>query len=275
MKYFRAVVITIFIMVSLVFVYNWMQFKNSLDTRGPEFHMSEKLLKLSVDAKDADYLKNIEAVDDKDGNITGNIVVESISKFVDRKKHISNVTYVVEDSDKNVAKITRKVEFVDYRSPKFKLSKPLCLRTGEDEKVIDILGATDVFDGDISNRVKILSTSFSTRSSGDSTVIAQVTNNLGDTAKIKAHVLIKEENTKAPVINLTDNIIYLKVKDRFFEKKYVASVKSEGRTMSPRGVKVASSNVNMKKPGCYNVIYVVNEGRTNESTTNLTVVVEE
>lgn len=276
MKYIKPVAITIFIITAIIFLVNWVQYKNSIDSNGAVFHMEEKLLKVPVKAENSDYLKGVKAIDKKDGDLTGQVIIESISKFVDKDKHICNITYAVEDSEKNITKATRQIQYVDYHKPKFYLKKPLCLGTGEDEKAIDIIGATDVFDGDISNKVKILSASFSTLSSGDSTVLAQATNSRGDTVKMKAHVIIKEENTKAPKIVLKNNLVYLHKGDKFREMNQVAYVESPaGKKFSTRGVKVSSSNVNMDKAGCYNVIYTMNENRTNESITNLTVIVED
>ena len=45
--------------------------------------------------------------------------------------------------------------------------------------------------------------------------------------------------------------------------------------MSKKGVKVSQSTVNTNKPGCYYVEYIMNERETNESKTNLIVMVED
>ena len=150
------------------------------------------------------------------------------------------------------------------------------LYTGEDSNLKDLIGAVDCIDGDISRKVKILSTTFSTISSGDSTVTAQVTNSMGDTIKMKAHVIIRPTNIKAPIINLKDNIIYIKRKAKFNERNQIASVvSSSGKIISKKKVKIEHSTVNTKKTGCYYVEYVINKGKPNESKTNLIVMVED
>lgn len=276
MKYVKPIVITIFIIVAIIFVINWARYKIAIDQNGPTIHMGSKLLKVSVEDKDEKLLKDVKAFDKKDGDITNSVVIESISPFVDKKKHISNITYAVADSDHNVSKATRRIQFTDYEHPKFTLKKPLKLETGSDDDIRNIIGAKDCVDGNISRKVKILSTTFSTLSTGDSTVTAQVTNSLGDTITMKAHVVIKSTNVKAPTINLTKNIDYVKKGSSFDEMKYIKSVtNSSDKEISSHGVKVLHSTVNTKKNGCYYVEYIMNEGKENESSTNLIIIVED
>lgn len=276
MRFIKPVIIGIFLVVLAIFIFSWARFKMSIDGAPPVIEMAEKKIKVSVKADEKELLKNVSAKDSKDGDLKDSIIVESISQFIDKKKHISNITYAVADKDNHVTKATRLVEYVDYTPPKFTLKEPLSLETGSDENIKDIIGAVDCIDGDISRKVKILSTTFSTLSSGDSTVTAQVTNSMGDTIKMRAHVIVRPTNVKAPTINLKHNIVYIKKGTKFNEFAQVKSVKdSNGSKRSKRGVKISHSTVNTKKTGCYYVEYIMNEGKTNESKTNLVVMVED
>ncbi len=276
MRFIKPIVIIVFIAGTALFVFKWASFKGSLDTTPPVIDMGSKMITADVNATDRELLKSVHASDNKGGDLTAGLVVESISKFTDKKNHICNVTYAVEDSDHNVAKATGRLKYRNYTSPKFFLRKPLRIDTGSDENIRDIIGATDCIDGDISRKVKILSSEFSTLSTGDSTVTAQVTNKLGDTVTLKAHVLIQDTNYKAPVINLKENLVYIKKGSSFKEKEYIDSVEtSKGKELPKNKVKVRNSTVNTHKDGCYYVEYVVNEEKLNESVTILTVVVED
>ena len=276
MRFIKPVTIGIFLVVLAIFIFSWARFKMSIDGTPPVIEMSEKKIKVSVNDKEEALLKNVIVKDSKDGDLKGSIIVESISKFVDKKNHISNITYAAADSDHHVAKATRQVQYVDYTHPRFTLKEPLCLETGTDESIKDIIGAKDCIDGDISRKVKILSATFSTLSSGDSTVTAQVTNSKGDTIKMKAHVIVRSSNVKAPTINLKENIAYIKKGSKFDELSQVKSVTtSSGKEISKKRVKVAQSTVNTKKTGCYYVEYIMNERKTSESKTNLIVMVED
>ena len=276
MRFIKPVVIGIFIVVLAIFIFSWARFKMSIDGTPPTIEMPEKMIKVSVKDDEEKLLQNVSARDSKDGDLKGNIIVESISQFVDKKNHISNITYAAEDSDHHVSKATRQIQYIDYTHPRFVLKEPLCLETGTDESIKDIIGATDCIDGDISRKVKILSNTFSTLSSGDSTVTAQVTNSMGDTIKMKAHVIVRPSNVKAPTINLKENLVYIKKGTKFHELSQIKSVTtSNDKEISKKGVTVSHSTVNTKKPGCYYVEYIMNEGKTNESKTNLIVIVED
>lgn len=278
-KYMRIVkyaIITLFIMSIVVYTWNWYDRKKNTDNTIPVIQMGQEQIDVSVENMEKDLLKDVVAKDDKDGDITDKIVVESISKFIDKENRICKVTYAVSDSDNHVVKATRNAHLTDYRSPRFVLKQPLCFETGSDIGVKDIIGAEDVIDGDISNKVKILSRAISTNMSGDNTITAQVTNSLGDTVTFKSAVVIKQENNLSPVIELSKNIEYLKVGDTFQPEAYVKEVEDkDGKKMSEEDVQVKSSSVKTKKPGCYLVEYSVTDKEGNEGFAYLTVMVEE
>lgn len=276
MKYIRIGIIVMFLAVAAVFTYNWYQDKQAIDKTFPKIQMGSDMIEVSVNATDKDLLQNVIAKDEKDGDLTSRIVVESVSKFIDKKNHICKVTYVVADSDNNVTKATRKVKFTDYEKPKFTLSQPLCFNIGSDSSVADIIGAIDEFDGDISRNVKILSSTVSNRIAGEYTITAQVTNSLGDTSKLKATVVIRQGNNLSPIIALKKNIVYLKVGDEFDAGTYIKSVTDkDGNSMSTNTVDVISSSVNTDEPGYYTVEYAVDAEEYEDGSTYLAVVVEE
>lgn len=276
MKIVKYAIITLFMMSIVVYTWNWYDHKKNTDNTIPVIQMGQEQIDVSVENMEKDLLKDVVAKDDKDGDITDKIVVESISKFIDKENRICKVTYAVSDSDNHVVKATRNVHLTDYRSPRFVLKQPLCFETGSDIGVKDIVGAEDVIDGDLSNKVKILSRAISTNMSGDNTITAQVTNSLGDTVTFKSVVVIKQENNLSPVIELSKNIEYLKVGDTFHPETYVKEVMDkDGEKMSEKDVQVKSSSVKTKKPGCYLVEYNVADKEGNEGFAYLTVMVEE
>lgn len=276
MKYIKPVLIILFVIALIAFTVNWSKYKMSIDENGPIISFGKEILEVSQTQPEIDYLRDVVAKDKKDGNITNKVVVESISKFVDKNNHICNITYAVEDSDHNVSKKRRKIKFINYQSPRFTLSQPMQLKKGEDAEVRDILGAVDKKDGDISGRIKILSDSNPTNASDERIIIAQVTNSLGETVNLKARVTYVYENKLAPIIHLKKNIVYVKKNSNFKEKDYIDYVESHSGKKIPKSkVKVASSNVNTSKPGCYSVDYIINEGKSKEGKTILTVVVED
>ncbi len=276
MKIVKYAIITLFVVSIAVYTWNWHNNKKNADSSIPVIEIGKEQIDVSVKNMDEDLLKDVVAKDDKDGDITEKIVVESISKFIDKEKKICKVTYAVSDSDHHVVKASRNIRLTDYRPPRFVLKQSLCFETGSEMSVKDIIGAEDVIDGDISKKVKILSKEISTNISGDNTITAQVTNSLGDTVTLKSVVVIKQENNLSPEITLTKNIEYLKTGDEFQPEKYVKEAKdNQGNKIAAGEVEVSSSSVKTQKPGCYLVEYQVTDKDGNEGFAYLTVMVEE
>lgn len=276
MKIVKYAIITLFVVFIAVYTWNWHNNKKNADSTIPVIEIGKEQIDVSVKNMDEDLLKDVVAKDDKDGDITDKIVVESISKFIDKEKKICKVTYAVSDSDHHVVKASRNIRLTDYRPPRFVLKQSLCFETGSEMSVKDIIGAEDVIDGDISKKVKILSKEISTNISGDNTITAQVTNSLGDTVTLKSVVVIKQENNLSPEITLTKNIEYLKTGDEFNPEEYVKEAKdNQGNRIATREVEVSSSSVKTRKPGCYLVEYRVTDQDDNEGFAYLTVMVEE
>ena len=266
MRVIKALIVVVFLAVTIVFSANYYKEKTADNNHAPTIEFGDDLIKVSIKDDESKLLKDVIAKDAEDGDITSNIVIENIS----------NITYVVSDSDNNVTKKTRQVQYTDYRKPRFTLSAPLCFYVGSDVNVPDVLGAVDDVDGDITDKVKILSSIASTRIAGSYVITAQATNSLGATSTIKATVTIRQENNLAPTIKLKKNIVYLKVGDKFNPESYVASVKDKnGKELPANLVKVVKSSVNLKKPGSYTVEYAVNYEQENEYITYLVVIVEE
>lgn len=276
MRIIKSLIVVVFLTVTILFSVNYYNEKVVKNNSAPTIEFGKKIIEVSIEDKEEVLLEDVIAEDKEDGDITANIVIESISKFVDKKNHISNITYAVSDSDNNVVKKTRQIRYKDYEKPRFTLSQPLCFDVGSELNVPDVLGAVDGVDGDISDKVKILSSLASTRIAGSYVITAQVTNSLGATSTIKATVTIRQGNNLNPVIKLKENIVYLKAGKSFDPYKYIDSVKdSKGDKLSNDLVKVIKSSVNMNKAGSYTVEYAVNYEQENEEITYLVVIVEE
>lgn len=276
MRYIKIGIISIFVICTVAFSINWVKDKKDTDGTYPVIQISSDIQEISVKDKDTEFLKGIVANDEKDGDLTNNIVIESISKFVDKENHIANVTYVVKDSDNHVTKKTRKVKFTDYTSPRFSLSQPLCFNVGEEIDVTKVIGATDCYDGDISSKVKLLSSTVRTSMAGEYAITAQVTNSLGDTTKLKAVVVIRQNNALGPQIVLKENLVYVKKGKSFDEEDYVENVIDvNGKVLDNVSASVVSSTVKTNKAGSYIVQYMAKDKDGNEGYAYLTVIVEE
>lgn len=132
----------------------------------------------SVKATEEDLLNGVIATDEEDGNVTDSIIIESISKFVD--KNTRTVTYVAFDNNNNVTKFERDIVYTDYTPPVFGGKSHIYVKTGSAKEILSKLTATDVIDGDISNQIKIEVNNVRTGVPDNYSVQITVTNSCGD-----------------------------------------------------------------------------------------------
>ena len=188
----------------------------TVDRTLPIIEMDSDEVTISVKGGDAAILEGIKASDEKDGDITGNLFVESKSTFIE--KGIFKATIAVADSDNHVTKVERKVTYSDYRSPQFTLTEPLKFLTTrenrDDLNIAESLTANDVVDGNISNKIKISSEySINGYTPGDYKMEFIVTNSMGDTSRLPVTVNIYSalEENGLPEIILSNYLINIPV----------------------------------------------------------------
>ena len=189
----RTFVVIFFILSVAIFTVFRLTKAMATDRTIPIIEMDSDAITVSVAGGDEAILEGVTATDDKDGDITENLFIESRTTFLEKGRF--NVTIAVADQDNHVTKATREVTYSDYKSPQFSLSGPLKFPTAkESEDDINIakgLSAKDVIDGNISNRIKISSAySLYTNTVGDSHMEFIVTNSMGDTSKLPVTITI-------------------------------------------------------------------------------------
>ncbi len=281
----RATIVTLALLlaVAMVFAVYVYSTRYSKQDSVPVLSVDSYQVSLSVKDDESKLLEGITAYDQEDGDLTSNIVLESVSKFVAPGESIA--TYAVVDSDDNVAKITRRVIFNDYTTPKFSLSRPLSFDYGYVYDVLDPLGAYDCIDGDLSGSVKmtLLGGDDSISSAGVYTLKYSVTNSRGDTASITLPVRITQRTSTEiryqPVIGLRKYLVYVEKGGSFYPETYVESMRINTQevelTTEVKENIVISSAVDTQTPGVYEVRYEYTAENGHIGTTIMTVVVEE
>ncbi len=268
MRRFRIVVIVLFILSALLLAASTAFNLFTKDRTLPVIQCPETPLHLSV-YEDAQTraLEDVTASDGKDGDLTNQIFVQSISKA--SQGGTATITYAVTDSDNHVATATRTLHYTDYTSPRFYLSQALRYTVGSPINIRDRLTAMDAVDGDLSSQIKITSTNLVSTVPGSYPVTFEVTNSLGDTSTLTASILIQEEDPNVPQIYLTQYIVYTKLGEDFDPMVYLHSV-AMGSTSSvsvqmPTGGLVQGTNeVVFTCPGVNNavgstILYVIAE----------------
>lgn len=231
------------------------------DTKAPEITISGPLSISVYESEDA-YLSGVTAKDDRDGNVTSSLVVESIT--MTDKDSPATVKYAAFDKAGNVTKAEREVTFTDYTSPRFSLDAPLAFSTDASVDVMDLIHAEDVLEGDISRRVRATMLSEGSISSqGVHSVEFRVTNSLGDTVRVELPVEVYPANTYKAQLRLTDYLIYMTQGSTFNARDYLLEYILLGETTWLRGslpdditLKI-DGQVDTNTPGVYAVSYTV------------------
>ncbi len=272
MRLFRILSILLFILVSGV--YAWFHFYNEAnsDLTYPEITFETNVLEVPVDADEAALLTGVRARDEKDGDLTGSVIVEKISNFVE--KGLSNVTYAVVDSDSHTVKATRRVRYAGYRSPRFTFGRAMRFDVGSNFNILQSVGARDMIDGDISGRVKLTGSDLSVNVPGIYSMQAQVTNSKGDVSYLRFNVTMTVPRRGALEIALTDYLVYVKAGQSFDPDSYVQEVTLNDEPVTEYTLDIASE-ANLMKAGVYRVGYLAADARGNTGETELIVIVEE
>lgn len=272
MKVLRITTIILFAVTSCIFAWFYFDTQVNTDTTYPTLQIDEPLLEISIYDNEEVLLQGVTAYDTKDGDLTANVIVESISQF--SEENTCTVTYAVADSDKHVAKSTRKIFYTDYTSPRFILKQPMIFSVGTTVDINNIVGAVDCIEGDISDRVIVSATDYQANSAGVFNLSLQATNSKGDIIYLDLDIYAEERNVRAPKIELTDYLIYVKTGEILDFKSYIESITSDYYEIDEESI-VITESYDAQTPGIYSVHYYVFDKLGNEGHTVLTVVAEE
>lgn len=274
MRILRFSVLLLFV-VTVILSFASSLFSKTDDTL-PAVSLETDTIHADLSDNTAALLVGVSAYDEKDGDITERIIVESVSHFVE--PGISIVTYAVCDSDNHVAKASRRVVYDDYIPPHFTLSRSLVFGISQSVNIPSRLGALDSIDGDIGDRVIITSTDYQTNTEGVFYISARVTNSMGDTAELELPVFIEERNISAPIITLASYLDYVSVGDKCDVYDNLLSATSAENDISRRtdltnDVRI-DSDLDTSVAGIYSVHYYVKDREGREGHEVYTVVVQ-
>ncbi len=271
MRYVRIAVTVLFFVSVVFFGYVKYSEQAKIDDTHPTISGSSEPLKIPCDYTEEDLLQGLSAFDEKDGDITDEIMVDNLVPSLEKGKCKAN--YVVFDSSNHPATFSRDVIFIDYRSPQIHLSKPMVFQKNENENIFNYIGAVDVIDGDITSLLR-MNTNTNMLETGDYAVNVEITNSLGDFYEIEIPVHIVDNVDSRISIELTDNVVYLKTNEAFTPSSYIESVSNADGTMYEKNIVNIESDVDISKPGVYEVIYTAEDSETVKGFTALLVIVE-
>lgn len=220
-------------------------------TQGPEIYCEDGVLEVNFSCSEADLLAGITATDGQDGDLTDHIIVASVSKLI--TNDTAKVTYLVFDSDDNMASYVRRIRYRDYCKPTFDVLSPLVYSSTEEVELLSRLYAYDERDGNISHQIRV-STLASTERPELYEITIQVTNSMGDTASLKLPVLQLPYNPLRPEIKLTKQLVYVSRDSEFDPKAYLATLDTPNDDASIENVTIQNL-VDISTPNTYQVFY--------------------
>lgn len=272
MRIMRICVAVLTAWVTVVFCAVFITNKIKTDTTVPVISIEQDVLEVSVKATEEDLLRGVKAIDEKDGDISDRLLIESIGRFSEDR--YCKITYAVSDLDNHVATATRKIHYTDYTAPKFTMSKPLLFSIYDGVDITGTVGAIDCLDGNISQNVVVYSPNFEEEKEGNFSIQATVTNSKGDTARIVLPMVVEKQAKGAPQINLNKYLIYHKKGNPVPNwRKYIFETTDSTGLEADLDIGV-KTNFNKDRPGIYTVDYYGTDSREIMGHTVLIVVVE-
>ena len=245
------------------------------DVVPPEIRMDADVITVSAADGDEALLRGVTATDNRDGDITGAVLVDGVSQLTG--PNAARVRYIVFDAAENAATASRTVVYSDYEAPRVFILQPLIYNVGDTIALRGRVIARDCLEGNITDRIRISSKDLSNRAAGVYHLTIWVMNKLGDVSTVTVPVIVREDDPAAPVVELKSYLTYLARGEEFDPKAYFQSYydSADSRARNYYDHLEVSGEVDTDTPGTYEVTYSAtnSDGLTGQAI--LTVVVEE
>ncbi len=275
MRIVKMAVMTGFALAVGIFLVSVIQEIQEKDRTIPVIESDRDILKISCDYEEEELLKGLTASDAKDGDLTSQILVGDITRFIE--KGVSDITYVVFDSGNQSASLTRRVQFEDYSSPRLQLSQPLVFYEGEGdyEELRSRVTATDKLDGDRTDWIVQTDSNINFQKEGQYHITYEVSNSYGDSTAMQLPVHVLSGKAGSLEVRLKKAIVYLSSGEAIDTDKWLDNVyDSQGDRVESVNIS-ASGQVDVNTSGIYEIRYQADDGDGNQGENWLTVVVQE
>lgn len=216
----------------------------------PIISFKQERIEISVKEKQDALLNGVEAYDKEDGDLSSEVIVESLSAFDENKDRI--VTYAVFDSDRHVTKATRKIHYTDYEKPKIYLNDAFISNELSVPGINALIGATSSVDGDISSKILVEMQTYAGKN--DINVNVQAKDSTGETENLDL-IYNYDRNIYTTDIVLKKYLVYINVGEEFNADKNIKEIKTRSVRENPKQYLDIENQVNNQVPGIYEVTY--------------------
>ena len=286
MRRIRLAVVGIFVLSLIAFIVFNIVNRVTTDSTPPVITSESDTVTVSVAAEESELLAGLTAADDEDGDLTGEIMISSMSNFTEPGKR--TVSYVVFDASNNASTLTRNLEYTDYTAPQIKLTQPLrySLNEMEDASLTENMSVQDCLDGDITQQIRATFNDGSyIAMAGEYGITVQVSNSAGDTCSVPLTVTVTDpaEESGKYYPMLSDYIVYAPVGGYVdltslligLENSSTQYLFADANPSAPGGIESVAIGgaVDYNTPGTYTVDYQFTSASGATGTTKLAVVV--
>lgn len=271
MHYLKLTTIILFVLSCAAYGISVFVYKKDVDTTPPVITAEMDLLEVSVKDDQRKLYEGLTAMDDKDGDITDRIMISGESYFMSANE--CSIRYLVFDAAHNSAVYKRTIRYTDYTPPRFSLDQPLIYTVGSNMKFMDEIKAADCIDGDITGKIRMLSSSISNYMEGVYPAKFEVMNTHGQKATVDVNILVTAESYE-PTVQLKEYITYVKQGSGFDPYALIEhATNQDGKKLDHHVVRV-NGIVKTDTPGTYTLFYSTSSDDSLKGT-YLSVVVEE
>lgn len=286
MRRIRLAVVGIFVLSLIAFIVFNIVNRVTTDSTPPVITSESDTVTVSVAAEESELLAGLTATDDEDGDLTGEIMISSMSNFTEPGKR--TVSYVVFDASNNASTLTRNLEYTDYTAPQIKLTQPLRygLNEMEDASLTENMSVQDCLDGDITQQIRAtFNDGAYIAMAGEYGITVQVSNSAGDTCSVPLTVTVTDpaEESGKYYPMLSDYIVYASVGGYVdltslligLENSSTQYLFADANPSAPGGIESVAIGgaVDYNTPGTYTVDYQFTSASGVTGTTKLAVVV--
>ena len=286
MRRIRLAVVGIFVLSLIAFIVFNIVNRVTTDSTPPVITSESDTVTVSVAAEESELLAGLTAADDEDGDLTGEIMISSMSNFTEPGKR--TVSYVVFDASNNASTLTRNLEYTDYTAPQIKLTQPLrySLNEMEDASLTENMSVQDCLDGDITQQIRAtFNDGAYIALAGEYGITVQVSNSAGDTCSVPLTVTVTDpaEESGKYYPMLSDYIVYAPVGGYVdltslligLENSSTQYLFADANPSAPGGIESVAIGgaVDYNTPGTYTVDYQFTSASGATGTTKLAVVV--
>ena len=275
MRVLRILILIAFIITAGLFAWHEVQWVADRDDQPPVISADADEITVSVNAQNEDFLKGMTATDERDGDVTSSLVVAAKSNFIE--EGVIRVDYAAFDSHNNVSTYSRTARYSDYSSPRFSSAMPFVFKKSTSYD-FNFIKASDVLDGDITNKVKVIYSSLYSATT-EAPVTLEVTNSVGDIEKLDLNLRIltqQEYGEYRPA--LWDYIVYTTPGKEIEPWNYISGVWRSGEYYSFEDsefeyadITFNAAGINYNVPGVYELIFTLEPEEDKDNPRNSSV----